>query len=124
MTDQVIEPTVEPTDAVTVVASLHPELSHYDRYKEVYLVFGVVGGLALAAGLSAGAIFGAKAAARAAEKSSVVLDVTDGILYANPVQAAHRLGADPIGVTSLIHNAAHETVNGHKLARVSATTKH
>ncbi|WIC89972.1 membrane protein [Gordonia phage Hydrus] len=120
MTDQV----VEPTDAVTVVASLHPELNHYDRYKEVYLVFGVFGGLALAAGLSAGAIFGAKAAARAAEKSSVVLDVTDGILYANPVQAAHRLGADPIGVTSLIHNAAHETVNGHKLARVSATTKH
>ncbi|WAB10469.1 hypothetical protein SEA_PHEPPER_84 [Gordonia phage Phepper] len=98
--------------------------THLEKYKEVYLVFGVVGGLALAAGLSVGAIFGAKAAARAAEKSSVVLDVTDGILYANPVQAAHRLGADPIGVTSLIHNAAHETVNGHKLARVSATTKH
>lgn len=96
--------------------------THMDRYKEVYLVFGLVGGLALGAGLLLGAALGARGAKAIFDESSVVLDATDGILYANPMQAAHRLDVDPKGVTSLISHASHGTVNGHKLAKVAAHT--
>lgn len=92
-------------------------------FAEVYLVLGVVGGLALGVGLLVGAVLGARATKAIFDESTVVLDVTDGILYANPMQAAHRLDADPKGVTSLISRASHGTVNGHKLARVAAHTK-
>ncbi|QYW00721.1 membrane protein [Gordonia phage Roney] len=96
--------------------------SHFRRYKEVYLVFGLVGGLALGAGILVGGVLGARGAKAIFDESSVVLDATDGILYANPMQAAHRLDADPKGVTSLISHASHGTVNGHKLAKVAAHT--
>lgn len=97
--------------------------SRRNGFSEVYLVLGIVGGLALGVGLLVGAVLGARATKAIFDESSVVLDVTDGILYANPTQAAHRLGADPKGVTSLISHAAHGTVEGHKLAKVAAHTR-
>lgn len=96
------------------------EPTHLQKYKQVYYVLGTVGGIALAAGIGAGVVIGSKATKAAIEKSNVVLDVTDGILYASQAQAANRLGADPSQVSSLMHKAANKTVQGHKLAKVNA----
>lgn len=99
---------------------LAPRDSHFQKYKQVYYVLGTVGGIALAAGVGAGIVIGSKATKSAIEKSNVVLDVTDGILYASQAQAANRLGANPSQVSSLMHKAANQTVQGHKLAKVNA----
>ncbi|QGJ88062.1 membrane protein [Gordonia phage Avazak] len=110
------------SDVIPLADMDQQQSTHFHRYKEVYLVFGLVGGLALGAGILVGGVLGARGAKAIFDESSVVLDATDGILYANPMQAAHRLDADPKGVTSLISHASHGTVNGHKLAKVAAHT--